>query len=191
MKNAIILHGRPSKEQWSNPTFPSTSNYYWLPWAQKELSLTGVPTETPEVPNAWDPDYQVWKTTFEKHTVTPDTLLIGHSCGAGFIVRWLCEHDAIVDKVILVAPWVDIDGDPDNDKTRDFFNFTYDRELVSKTRNGITIIHSINDMSTIQKSVEILMKEIDGIKYIELKNRGHFYDEDCYRLPELLEEVEG
>lgn len=190
MKNAIILHGSPYKKQYDDPNFPSTSNYYWLPWAQKQLSIKGIPAETPEVPNAWRAYYPTWKKTFERYEVTNETILIGHSCGAGFIVRWLSENKHITtDKVILIAPWLDPQGgDPDNAESLDFFNFMIDTNLVARTK-GLVIISSDNDMKTIQTSVKILMKKVKNIKYVELHNRKHFFDENAMKLPELIEQV--
>lgn len=189
MKNAIILHGRPSKDQYDDPDFPSTSNYYWLPWAQKQLALTGIPANTPEVPDAWRPHYSTWKRAFERYEVTPDTILIGHSCGAGFIVRWLSDNRNVkTNKVILVAPWLDPSGDPGNIESEEFFNFEIDPELAERT-TGLVIINSDNDMDTIQRSVKKLRSEIQKIKYVELHERGHFYDEKSMQLPELIDEV--
>ncbi len=188
-QHAILLHGRPSKEQWEDVNMPSASNYYWLPWAQKQLALKGIPTETPEVPNAWIPHYATWQSTFEKHPVTPETILIGHSCGAGFIVRWLSEHSNVTaGKVILVAPWVDSAGDPGNEDAADFMNFSIDQELSKRTA-GITIINSDNDVGTIQRSVQKLRATIQDAKYIELHDRQHFYDDLAMELPELIDEV--
>ncbi len=189
MKNAIILHGRPDKAQFDDPNFPSTSNYYWLPWAQKQLALKGIPTNTPEVPNAWRPHYPTWKRAFEHCDVNSETILIGHSCGAGFIVRWLSENkDVKTDKVILVAPWVDPSGDPGNADSENFLNFVIDSKLEKRTK-GLVIINSDNDMGTIQRSVKKLRSEIENIKYIELHERGHFYDEKNMQLQELIDEV--
>ena len=190
MKNAIILHGSPDKEQCEDPNFPSTSNYYWLPWAQKQLALKGIPANTPEVPDAWRAHYPVWKEAFEHYEVTPETILIGHSCGAGFIVRWLSENKEIkTDKVILVAPWLDPEGgDPGNTESLDFFNFKIDPNLTDRTK-GLVIINSDNDMKTIQTSVKKLLKEVKNIKYVELHNRKHFFDKSALTFPELIEEV--
>lgn len=190
MKNAIILHGSPYKKQYDNPDFPSTSNYYWLPWVQKQLSLMSIPAETPEVPNAWRAHYPTWKKTFERYEVTPETILIGHSCGAGFVVRWLSENKNInTGKVILVAPWLDPQGgDPGNQESLDFFSFEIDPNLASRTKEMV-IINSDNDMKTIQTSVKKLIKEVKNIKYVELHDRKHFFDKNAMTLPELIEEV--
>ncbi len=188
-RHAIILHGRPSEKQFYDPDFPSPSNYYWLPWLQKQLALAGIPTQTPEVPNAWIPEYATWKEAFEQCTVDEQTVLVGHSCGAGFLLRWLSENqDVRVAKVVLIAPWYDPTGDPDNEQTQEFFDFTLDREMVGRAQN-FTIIYSTNDAGTIQKSVQSLRDELAGAAYVELANRGHFYDDDSMTVPELLEEI--
>jgi predicted alpha/beta hydrolase family esterase len=190
MKNVIILHGRPSKEQFEDPSFPSPSNYYWLPWLQKKLSLIGIPTQTPEVPNAYIPDYKTWLSVFEQQDINKDTVLVGHSCGGGFIVRWLSEHKEIsVGKVILVAPWIDLAGDPDNEFTKDFLSFELDKDFVSRT-DGVLIINSSDDVGTIQRSVEQLREVVNDIKYLELSHRGHFYDDQNMEFPELFKEIQ-
>lgn len=152
MKQAIILHGRPSKEEYYSDRYPSASNSHWLPWLQKQLLIKDIPAYTPEVPYCYDLDYEKWCKEFERYEVTPDTTLVGHSCGGGFIVRWLGEHPEIkVDKVILVAP-----GAPavDADWSRySFFDFTISPNLASQTQ-GITIFGSDNDSSGIMESVQ-------------------------------------
>ena len=71
----------------------------------------------------YQPKYELWKTEFEKNEIDEETSLVGHSNGAGFIIRWLSENkDVRVDKVILVAPWLD----PTNRKGSEFFDFVID-----------------------------------------------------------------
>lgn len=195
MKNAVIFHGSPSRAQHYDPDFPSASNYYWLPWLQKQLAINNIPADVPEVPNAWHPHYPTWKDTFERCRITPDTLLVGHSCGAGFLVRWLSENQGVrVNKVFLVAPWID-PTDPPSDAddqvvadVEDFFNFSIDSDLSDKTA-GVTIVNSDDDMATIQRSVKKLRQEIKDINYMELSGYGHFYDDNRLVFPELLQEI--
>lgn len=107
MKNAIILHGKsgPGEQEYYNPDFPAASNSHWIPWLQKQLMIRDIYAQTPEVPNSWKPDYATWCKEFERYDITPETVLVGHSCGGGFLVRWLSERpDVRVDKVVLVAP---------------------------------------------------------------------------------------
>jgi uncharacterized protein len=106
MKTAIIRHGKPSYEEYCNPRIPSPSNNHWLPWLQKQLLLNGFLAQTPELPAPYAPVYQDWCLAFEQFRIDEDTALIGHSCGAGFLLRWLSENKVTVGKVALVAPFL-------------------------------------------------------------------------------------
>lgn len=187
MKNAIILHGRPGKAEYYDPKVPSASNYHWLPWMQKQLLMNEIAANTPEVPHAFDPQYLLWKHEFERFEVSPETILIGHSTGGGFIVRWLSENkDVKVGKVVLVAPWLDTE----HELTNDFFIFDMDPKSADRTR-GIVIFNSDNDAADIHKSVRIIQDNIEGVILREFHGYGHFTHEDMKNpeFPELLEEA--
>ena len=105
MKNAIILHGQPGKEEYYNPERPSMSNAHWIAWIQAQLLKNDIAAATPEVPFAFKPEWELWKQEVERFDINPDTILIGHSRGGEFWLRYLSENkDIRVGKVILVAP---------------------------------------------------------------------------------------
>lgn len=89
MKNAILLHGACDKEEYFDDQYPSLSNSHWFPWLQKQLLINGVLAQTPEMPDAYAPNYDKWKSEFERMEINENTVLVGHSCGGGFLVRWL------------------------------------------------------------------------------------------------------
>jgi predicted alpha/beta hydrolase family esterase len=114
---------------------------------------------------------------------------VGHSCGGGFLVRWLSENkDKKVGKVVLVAPW--LDPNKTKGKDNDFFDFTTDSFLVSRTQ-GVTIFNSDDDMEAVHVSVKQIMDSISNVKLIEFQNKGHFCLGDLKgeAFPELLDEV--
>lgn len=190
MRNAILIHGRPDKEEYFNPKYPSASNSHWFPWLTKQLQINNIFTVAIEIPKPWQPRYNIWKKELERFDITPETILVGHSCGGGFIVRWLSENrDRYVNKVVLVAPWLNPENNPKYD-TADFFNFDIDPNLRNRTA-GVTIFNSTNDKPTIHKSVKIIRQKIKGIEYKEFYNYGHFCFEDMktVEFPELLEEI--
>lgn len=192
MRNAILIHGRPDKEEYFDTKYPSASNSHWFPWLSKQLLVNNVFTVVPEIPTPWMPRYEIWSRELERFDITPETILVGHSCGGGFIVRWLSEHqDKIVNKVVLVAPWLNPENNPKSD-TADFFSFNIDPDLVKRT-NGVTIFNSDNDKPTIHKSVQIIRDTIKGAHYREFHNYGHFCQKDLktVEFPELLEEILG
>ncbi len=105
MKNAIILHGKPGKEEYYSDKWPSASNAHWLPWLQKQLLIKDIKSDTPEVPHAYDPRWDLWVKEIERFEIGPETILVGHSCGGGFWVKYLSLHEDLkVGRVVLVAP---------------------------------------------------------------------------------------
>lgn len=186
MKTAIILHGKPDKEEYYDVNRAASSNCHWLPWIQKQLLLKDMVAQTPEMPIPYNPEYSAWKKMLERFPIDEETILIGHSCGAGFIVRYLSEENVKVGKVVLVAPWID----PKKSLETGMFNFSIDENIVSKTQ-GITIFSSTNDIDTVQESVKIIQAQAKDIKVVDFENAGHFcYDDmgtDAF--PELLIEI--
>jgi uncharacterized protein len=186
MKTALILHGKPGKEEYYNDEFPSASNSHWLPWLQKQLLIKDIAAHTPEVPGVWTPNYETYCKEFERYDVTPDTILVGHSLGGGFILRWLSEHPEMkVGKVVLVAPSIGVDWDHQG-----LFDFTIDPNLVSRTQ-GMVIFGSDNDRPGIIESIKRCRAAIKNIEYREFKGYGHFTLKHLgtVEFPELLEEV--
>lgn len=113
---------------------------------------------------------------------------MGHSCGGGFLVRWLSENNgAQVGKVVLVAPWLDPNRE---ENTGTFFDFTIDPNLSDRT-SSINIFNSDDDHESVQKSVKMIREAIKNIRYREFHNYGHFCLKDLKteKFPELLDEV--
>ena len=184
MKNAIILHGRPDKEEYYDASYPSSSNSHWIPWLQKQLLMKDIPAATPEVPNSWNPDYALWCKEFERFDITPETILVGHSCGAGFIVRWLSDHPEVrVGKVVLVAPSLGLDW-----ADAHFFNGPIDPMLIQRTA-GVDIFVSDDDRQGIHQAALGLLAALEGSVRHDFTGYGHFVYQKMgtAEFPELLE----
>jgi len=138
---------------------------------------------------AFKPDYSLWKREVERFEIGPESILVGHSCGGGFWVRYLSEHPELkVGKVVLVAPWLD----PNNIRKTTFFDFEIDPTVVARTK-GLTIFNADNDHPGILTSVQTLRGALKGHKYREFHNYGHFCRNDMKtdHFPELLDEILG
>ena len=187
MKNAIIIHGTCSEEEYFSDEYPSLTNSHWFPWLQKQLLIKGIFTQTPEMLEAYKPDYEKWKKEFERYDVNEYTILIGHSCGGGFLIRWLSENKIKIKKLILVAPWLD----PQREKTTVFFDFKIDK--IMKDRIGeIHMFVSKDDDKDILESVEIIKTNIAGIINHEFTEHGHFTFSEMKtdKFPELLKIID-
>lgn len=187
MNNAVLIPGTCDEEEYLNDKYSSLSNSHWFPWLQKQLLIKDVFTQTPEMPNAYKPDYEKWKSEFERFSVDEDSILVGHSCGGGFLVRWLSENKIKVKKLILVAPWLD----PDRKKTTTFFDFRIDPAITERMETHILI--SNDDDKDIQISVSKIKDALPGANKHDFQGMGHFTYEQMKtdKFPELLKIIES
>lgn len=185
MKNAILLHGKPGKDDYYSVSHPSSSNYHWLPWLQKQLIVKDIKADTPEVPFAFKPQYDLWVKEVERFEVTPETILVGHSCGGGFWLRYLSEHPELTAaKAVLVAPSLGLSW-----QDRSFFDFEIDTNLTERV-GELTIFYSTNDKQSTLDAVEIFKEKLPSAKFVEFKY-GHFTHLEMLssEFPELVEEI--
>jgi uncharacterized protein len=186
MKNAVLIHGCPDREEFMSGI--TMSQQHWFPWLKDKLTEQGVMVFTPEMPVPYDPVYEAWRDVFEQYEITEDTLLVGHSCGGGFILRWLSEHPSIrTEKVVLIVPWLD----PGRTLSTNFFDFTIDSELSNRTK-GISVLYSTDDTVDVIQSIQKLKTELPTAHYIEFTDKGHFTYEDLKttEFPQVLSILE-
>ncbi len=186
-KNCIIIHGCPSDEPRAKN--PETRSYdkHWMPWVKQKLIERGIDTVTPLMPEPWAPDYEKFKTEFEKYEANENTILIGHSCGCAFLVRWLGETKRKIAQLILVAPWKIPFAD---DEARQSF-YLYPIDATIKERVPSIVMFTADDEELDgKKSLQMFHAALDG-KIIELTGRGHYTygDMKTEEFPELLEEI--
>lgn len=189
-KNAILVPGRPDKDEHYDPKRPSNSEDHWFSWLKRQLILQDIHAVAIEPPFPFRPRYDEWKKELERFDLTPETMLVGHSCGGGFLVRYLSEHKNLtVGTVVLVAPWMNPDNAPGTD-TADFFTFEIDPDLAARTKKLI-IFNSDNDYASVRETVQILRGTIKDVTYREFHAYGHFClgDMETKVFPELLEEL--
>lgn len=111
MKTALILHGVCPEEEFFFSKRPSPSNAWWLPWLQQQFLRAGWQCQTPELPHPYRPSYAEWKETLEWFKPQKLSLLVGHGAGAGFAVKYMQERRLRLEKLLLVAPWLDPERD--------------------------------------------------------------------------------
>lgn len=189
MKQVILIHGLPSKEEVTGDVWPSPSNCHWFPWIQKQLTKEGLLCQTLEMPRSYDPVYNEHEKVLNQMNISNETILVGHSCGGGFLVRYFSEHkDLAPQKIILVAPWID----PENylkeiNPTSNFFDFEIDSNLSSRTE--VHCVYSTDDESYILDSIKTIQEKLPSMTMHVFTNKGHFTEPDLgtKEFPELLE----
>ncbi len=182
MKTAIIIHGMPSKEEFYDPKTPPPSSFQFLPWLQKQLYMKDIYAQLPLMPVPYNPVYEDWKRVFENFELNDDTILVGHSCGGGFLVRWLSENKRRVGKVILVEPWID----EEKELKTGMFDFKIDKDFPSRTEKTVVLVGEDID-SDLKLSTDKLREVLVGAKFVEVPGKqNHFCNPT---LPEILPEL--
>ncbi len=185
--NCIIIHGCPSNVEKAMNQETRTYDKHWIPWTKRELISRGIQVDTPLMPEPWKPDYTKFKKEFEKYTVTHNAILIGHSCGCAFLVRWLGETKQKIKKLILVAPWKIPDSSDRNRK--EFYGYKIEETIKSRVKE-IIMFTADDEEEDGKRSLQIYHKALGG-RVIELSGRGHYTLDDMgtEEFPELLKEV--
>ncbi|OGG55241.1 hypothetical protein A3D62_01495 [Candidatus Kaiserbacteria bacterium RIFCSPHIGHO2_02_FULL_49_11] len=187
MKKVIIIHGCPSDVERAMDANTRTYDKHWIPWIKEKLLAQNISVDTPLMPSPWEPDYERFKKEFEKYVVTEESILVGHSCGCAFLVRWLGETKKRIDKLILVAPWkIPEEGDI---VKKAFYEYEIDGTISSRVRE-IVMFTSNDEEDDGKRSLKIFHNALGGT-IIELKSRGHYTEGDMgtVEFPELLNEL--
>ena len=176
----LIIHGCPQ-----NAADLIPKNKHWTGWLEQKLRESGLNAYAPDMPVPWEPDYEKWKKEIDKYEITTNSLLIGHSCGAAFLVRWLLSTSKKVRKLILVAP---AKTSIQENRKKSFYNFDLPKE-ASKIAAEIVMFIS-NDHENMLESFE-LYKEALSPKVVKLENKKHFipFQMNTNEFPELLKEA--
>ena len=187
MQSAYILHGCCDEEEYFSNEYPSPSNFHWIPWLQKQLVMKGFNCQTPELTNSYKPDYALWSKLFGIYPVDDETILVGHSCGAGFFLRYLSERkDIRIKKLILVAPWMD----PKHSRA-DFLQFVLDPALLERI-GELHIFYSEDEpVGGVKETVDTVTATYPAAIMHRFANHGHFClsDMGTDAFPELLDVV--
>ncbi len=187
-KNCIVTPGFPASVEVSSNPKTRTFDKHWIPNFNKKLTAAGIPSETAELPEAWYPKYDKLKAAFEKnYTVNENTILIGHSGGTAFLVRWLGETKTKIAKLILVAPWKI--AEPGDELRENLYNYPIDETIKSRVGEIVTFT-SDNEQSEGKEALAIYQAALGG-EVIELAEHGHFILDHMgtEAFPELLEVV--
>ncbi|MCH8519642.1 MAG: alpha/beta hydrolase [Nanoarchaeota archaeon] len=187
MNNVICIPGTCSKEEYYNEKYPTASHSHFFPWIQKQLYLRNISCVCMQHFMQYDSnlEYEKWVKEFETIKHDTDSIIVAHSSGCCFVLRYLSENiEKNFGKIIFLAPYLqDFEGED-----RDFYSYKLDLNLDKKIE--ITCLYSLNDSKYIHKSIKILKECYKNIEILEFENKGHFcYSDIGDTFPKLLEEI--
>ncbi len=138
-----------------------------------------------QMPNKINAKYEEWKIYFHRYIeiLGDDLILLGHSLGATFLVKFLAEETIknTISRVILVAvPFGEKRTGPS------LGDFTFECSTNFEAVNSdlkITLFASDNDKMITKDDVEKYQKVIKNLEVKTLPDRGHFSQGE---FPELI-----
>src|SRR5581483_6471859 len=138
----------------------------------------------PNMPNKTNAQYNEWKIWFEKiiDKLNDNLILVGHSLGGSFLVRYLSDND--LSRKIKALFLISTPHDDQNlSEPLVEFNVQLSLERLVKQCPKIYLINSKDDPVVPESELEKYKKELPNAEVIMLENRGHFWQEE---LPELV-----
>ena len=184
--NIICCHGVMSPEQdWNTRTYNELKG--WKNWLQFYAELKhDVLVQLPRFPHAHAAlmKYEEWEKIMDKQDINPDTVLIGHSAGGGFVLKYMSLHPEIkVRQIVLVAPWIDVE----NFQPFGFYkNLNLRNDIVSQAKYGLDLMFSNDDDSYILSSCEKIIENMPDVKVHKFVGYGHFV---LPQLPEIMDVI--
>lgn len=152
--------------------------------------MAGVPTQVPSFTNSWLParNYATDVDILSRQQIDTDTIMIGHSCGGGLLVKYLSENpDVKIGHLILVAPWIDAQ----HQFPQYFNNFAPDPDLPSRV-GTMDLFYSTDDHygDMIIHGCENLESVYPNMRVHKFNDRNHFSG-NMDTFPELWELCRG
>lgn len=162
----------------------------WFPWLKSELEKLGHNVYVPKFPTPENQSVKSWCATLDAQAPRfgENTILIGHSCGAAYLLHVLEEIAKPVAQSIFVSGFIDKLGNEWFDNLNEtFVNHDFDWAKIRKNAGDITVFHGDNDPYV---PMHAAMRLSDGLqtKITVIPNGGHLNAEFEYtEFPEILQ----
>lgn len=160
----------------------------WFGWLRRELLGCGIPCEVPQFPTPVGQSLQNWLAVFggTARNIDSNTILIGHSLGAAFMLRWLELNSVRIKAAILVGAFIGAVGVPQFDTiNRDFFSRPFNWNALRARTSRFVCYHGDKDPHVSMENFQFLA-ECLGAKKILVSEGGHFNAAAGYRQFPLL-----
>jgi predicted alpha/beta hydrolase family esterase len=166
---------------------------HWFPEIASKLEENGVKVCRPEFPTPENQSLKNWLKVLDEQemNIDQDTVLIGHSTGAVFILDILDERDLEIEAAFLISGFTgrlhDERFDPLNET---FAEMDFDFEKIKDSAGEFFVFHSESDPYVPLEKAAELAPELDA-NFELVAGAGHFNTESGYTdFPELWQELE-
>jgi len=180
MRNIFIIHGTAG--------YPEEN---WFPWLKQKLEGLGCNVIVPQFPTPQNQTPESWFKVFLKYKkhLTSDTIIIGHSLGGTFLLRFLENSTIKIKAAFFVAVPIGIKPIKNYKTDKLFLENAFDWAAIKKNCHKFFVFHSDNDPFVCVGNGEHLSKNLD-VKLILVSEAGHFNKVAGYtEFPLLLEKI--
>lgn len=182
MKTAFIIHG-----------FNGDTTYTFGPWLKSELEKKGYNVIMPNFPIRSEASYNAWSNILSKYKnlFTEDTIIVCHSIGNPFIIKFISENNLFAKLYISVAGFCKLFTVPDRDDlTNAFIDFQVPESNIEYFNTHIPVRYSIysdNDHVIPFDILEDFVKQIKSTP-VFISGVGHMGNRDnIHSLPQIVE----
>ncbi len=172
--NVIVFHGTKG-----------SPDINWFPWIKEKVQETGLKIDIPVLPTPEGHNLKNWLVVANTLDINEDTILIGHSCGATFLLHLLEKKR--IKEAIFVSCFTEEINIPEYDKLNASFikDSDWDWNTIKRNSGKITIYHGSDDPYVPIDQAKDLHEQIGGgLEVIE--GGGHLNSENGYtKFPEL------
>lgn len=168
---------------------PYRKKAYWINWIAMKLKGK-YEVLVPDMPCEKNAKYEEWKIWFEKYfkfIKDKNPIVIGHSLGAIFLLKYLSENNfpKKIYQLHLSAPAIFDDG-LGPEKLASFKADIKKINKIEKKCEELHLWHSVDDNICLFKNSEFIKSIIPNANFHIFKNRGHFKQPT---FPELLKVI--
>lgn len=158
----------------------------WKNELQSQLG-EGFVVYTPQMPNKQNAKYEEWEILFKKllEAVQDGVVLIGHSLGAAFLVKYLSEHQVAKQIKSLHLLGTPFDGNMESDKLVGFVR-TGELSQLERQVGEIFLYHSKDDFAVPYSHFLRYQEALPSAHFRTFEDRNHFLQSE---VPELNEDL--
>ena len=161
----------------------------WFPWLKKELESRGFEVIVPKFPTPINQTRESWLRVILKYEerMNNETVLIGHSLGAAFILDYLEQTNKKIKAAFLVAGYHKLINNEFDELNKTFVGREFNWEKIKGNCGKFFVIASDNDPYIPLGINEELAEILDG-ELIVVHKGGHLNKKAGFdQFPQLLE----
>ena len=180
MATVFIIHG-----SFGNP------NENWYPWLKKELEKKGHTVFVPPFPTPDGQSLEDWRAVFLPYEleITEETVVIGHSIGVAFLLRFLEQSDVKIHAAFFVSGFASLLHNEFDAVNTTFLDHPFLWNHIREHCGKFVVFHGENDPYVPVSYAKELAASL-GTTPLIIPDAGHFNEKSRYKdFPLLLEKI--